>query len=184
MKRLVRCSWTLAVLALAATTAEGQSRATLIGFGANFAASDYSDADSAKTGYQLMAGYEFPFLTSATSLRLDGMLGWNARKTNYRESTQLASINARLAWWAPLKLGSAKPYLLAGAGYLYHKYHAGQSFNPPRSKTELVYGAGAGAEVPAGPVTAFVEARYDYGADLTRIYPVIVGLRFRTGAAQ
>jgi opacity protein-like surface antigen len=181
MRRLIYCCWTLTLLALSSTTGHAQARAVLIGFGASFPASDYEDVDSAKTGYQVMAGLEAPFLTNITSLRFDGMLGWNARKTDFRESTQLASLNMRLEVWLPLKIASAKPYVLGGVGYLYHKYQAGQSINDSRSQTELIYGGGAGVEIPIGPLATFLEGRYDYGADLTRIYPIIVGVRFKSG---
>jgi opacity protein-like surface antigen len=167
-------------LVLATSSVGAQAKTTtLLGIGANFAASDYGDADSAKTGYQLMAGYERSFMKSL-SIRVDGSVSWQARKTIYRESTYLAGANARLVYWTP-KVSALQPYLLGGFGLLYNKYTPGQSINHPHSEAEMVYGVGAGSEFAVGPATAFLEARYDYGADLTRIYPLVLGVRFSQG---
>jgi len=182
MKRVARNSWLLAAFAVLSASAQAQSKITpFIGVGANFAAGDYTDVDSAKTGYQMMAGLDMPFMMKNLSLRFDGNLGWNGRETNFRESTYLAGVFARLVWWGP-KLSVVSPYILGGIGLNYHKYNFGQSNNAPRSETEAMYGAGVGGAFNVGPATAFVEGRYDYGADLTRIYPLIVGVRFKPGS--
>ena len=185
MKRVARYSWLLAAFALTSVSANAQSKITpFLGFGANFAASDYTDVDSAKTGYQMMAGLEMPLLGMKNlAFRVDGDLGWNGRDTNFRESTYLAGAFARLVWWGP-KISMLSPYILGGVGLNYHKYNAGQSNNAPRSHTETMYGAGVGASFMVGPANAFVEGRYDYGADITRIYPLIVGVRFTPGKTK
>jgi opacity protein-like surface antigen len=183
MKRLVSCCSVLAVLVLVSSTAKAQRSITgMVGLGADIATSDYKDADSAKTGYQLMAGLECPLIGSHASLRVDGMVGWNARVTEFRESTYLANGNLHLVLWVPLNMPSFRPYLIGGAGLMYNKYNPGQTVHHAHSKTETVYGGGAGAEIGIAGVKAFVEGRYDYGADLTRIIPVIVGLRFNSGS--
>jgi len=153
----------------------------ILGFGPVVPTTDYKDVANAKLGYQILGGLEYPFLSKSTSLRLDGTVGWNGRETTVRESNYLASVNARLVWWLPVKLGSISPYALGGIGYLYNKYIAGQTVRPGSSHSEALMSAGLGAEIPIGPVTSFIEARYDYGADVTRVYPVIFGLRFKPG---
>jgi hypothetical protein len=153
----------------------------LVGFGAVVPTTDYKDVANAKLGYQILGGLEYPFLAKSTSIRFDGTLGWNGRETDTRESNYLASINARLVWWIPAKLGSVSPYALAGVGYLYNKYLSGQSVRPGTSHSEGLFSAGIGAEIPVGPVTTFAEGRYDYGADVTRVYPFVVGIRFKPG---
>ena len=182
MKRVARNSWLLAAFAVLSASAQAQSKITpFVGVGANFAASDYTDVDSAKTGYQMMAGFDCPFLMKNLSLRFDGNLGWNGRETHFRESTYLAGAFVRLEYWLP-KMSILTPYVLGGVGLNYHKYNYGQSNNAPRSTTETMVSGGVGTTFMVGPAMAFVEGRYDYGADLTRIYPLIVGVRFTPGS--
>lgn len=184
MKRLVCCCSALAVLALTSTSAAAQSKLTgLVGFGTNIATTDYKNADSAKTGYQIMAGLEHPFFVNSLALRVDGSLGWNARSTIYRESTYLAGINLHLVWSAP-KLSVLQPYVLGGGGYIYNKYNPGQTGHIGHSDGETALSVGVGTNFTVGPAAAFLEGRYDRGQNLTRIYPIILGVRFSSSSAK
>jgi hypothetical protein len=184
MKRLVCCCSALALVALHSASVAAQSKLTgLIGFGTNIATTDYKDADSAKTGYQIMAGLEHPFFVNSLAFRVDGNVGWNARNTIFRESTYLAGINLHLVWSTP-QLAVLHPYLIGGVGYLYNKYNPGQTGHIGHSSAESVLSGGVGTTFTVGPAAAFVEGRYDRGQDLTRIYPIILGVRFSSSSSK
>jgi outer membrane protein with beta-barrel domain len=177
MKRLVCCS-VVALLAFAPASARAQ-RTYLVGVGTTLTTGDYADVDSVKSGTSIMAGVERPMFSSSTSLRIDGMLSKQRRLTAWHETQYLAGVNANVVLWVPMSMASLRPYLLGGLGYLYNKYNPGQKIAHPTSKSEIVFGGGAGAEVSVGPFTTFVEGRYTTGSDVKSIIPLFVGLRMK-----
>jgi hypothetical protein len=69
-----------------------------------------------------------------------------------------------------------KPYVIAGGGYLNHKFSPGNSGLPAADEWKPVFGGGVGVSVSLMVIGVFVEARY-LRRDDTGFIPVMAGIR-------
>jgi hypothetical protein len=180
MQRLLSGLAVAALVAVVGSKAGAQSRVSgLFAAGAAATADELSSRDSTKTGWQIMAGGERALVGETLALRLDGTFGFSKRESLFRESALLFGANARLVWYAPLKLGPLSPYLMAGAGVLSYRYQPGQSGRDADAAftNKFMASGGAGANLRVGSSVLFVEGRYETGDNWTLI-PVQLGVRF------
>ena len=183
MKRLVCC----AVFALVASVAPVASAQPtfLVGVGAITSTGDFADIDSVKSGTIVMGGVELPnFLMNSISLRIDGSLAQLNRETDFNESQNLAALYGRLSYWLPLNMSAVRPYLTGGLGYMYSKYNPGQKIRRPFSESGLVLSGGVGTEVNIGPVSTFLEGRFETGSEVKSVMPVLIGVRLKPGSGS
>jgi hypothetical protein len=181
MKRLVCCS-VLSLFALVAPAALAQPT-YIVGVGAAKATGDFADIDSVKSGTAIMAGIERPgFLTNGVSLRIDGLLSDLSRETDFNESQYVAALYARLAYFLPLNMTNVRPYLLGGLGYMYTKYNPGSKIRQAFSESGVVLSGGVGSEVNVGPVSTFLEGRFETGSEVKSLMTVFIGVRLKTGS--
>jgi hypothetical protein len=145
----------------------------------SIASGDFESVDSAKTGYQILAGAELGLGDSPLALRFDATFGRHAKEGEYDEARFLFGANARLAYFINVS-STIRPYLMGGVGLMAHKhsYARNNTVRPAVTRGQFTYGGGAGLDITIGMATLFVEGRAEMGSRDISVMPVVVGLKF------
>jgi hypothetical protein len=174
MKRFVP-GLTLALLLAGgtATPATGQI-GFVLGGGATIPMGDFGDF--AATGWMALAGAKLGLPLLPIQFRVEGLYGQNAHDGPTTDKTNLYGGMANVIFQIGPPLVPVKPYVIAGGGYLNHKFSPGNSGLPAADEWKPVFGGGVGVSVSLMVIGVFVEARY-LRRDDTGFIPVMAGIR-------
>ncbi|HEU5219656.1 MAG TPA: hypothetical protein VFU23_13435 [Gemmatimonadales bacterium] len=160
----------LALLALSSPAA-GQGPYIFFGGGATFPIGDYGDY--AKTGWIATGGVGVDVGKGGTWLEAEGFFGSNKHSDVEGDKTNLVIGLAAIGHTFGAAGKKVRPYVVAGAGFLQHKYVPNTGTGD--TETKFAYSGGTGLSFKMGARASFwVEGRFLGGTD-TRIVPITAG---------
>jgi opacity protein-like surface antigen len=130
----------------------------------------------AKSGWMALGGAQLGIPLFPLKFRAEGLFGRNTHEGASGDKTTLYGGMANAIFQIGPPLVPVKPYVIAGVGYLNHRYSPGAAGAQSDSEWKPVFGGGAGVGLNLLVIGVFVEARY-LRRDDTGFIPVIVGVR-------
>jgi opacity protein-like surface antigen len=119
-----------------------------LGGGLTIPTGEFKD-DQAKSGWIATGGVGFDIGTRGLWAELQGYFGKNSYKGTGGDNLQTLQGMAALGYsFTPGK--SVSPWVMAGAGFLNHKYKPGTTGTPGDSETKFAWQTGAGLTFKAG----------------------------------
>jgi hypothetical protein len=184
MKPFFRAVPVLLCLAFGASVPALAQKTYAIAFGGGAAIPVAKFGDTQKDGYNALASLAIGVADLPLGLRLDGIYNnlkgatqTNSTGSQVNPDVRVAGVLANLVFAFPAT--SAKPYIIAGAGYYMTKT---DTTNAKTQKT-VGFNGGAGATFGFGPFAAFIESRYhsvSRGAakGVIQFVPITIGVMF------
>lgn len=139
---------TAATVAGLLAAAPASAQYLFLGGGATIPTGEFKD-DNAKTGWIATGGVGFDIGTRGLWAELQGYFGNNSYEGTGGDKLQTLQGMAALGYsFTPEK--SVTPWVMAGAGFLNHKYKPGSTGSPESSETKFAWEGGAGLTFTAG----------------------------------
>jgi opacity protein-like surface antigen len=148
-------------------TAQGQS--VYVMGGASFPTSDFGDAFD--TGWMVAGGITLPLGPGGFWFGVEGSYGQNGTAVDGIDVNPTGAM-AILGFDLPVPV--LDPYVFGGAGLLSTKANVGDLSN---TETEFGYQLGAGLSLGSGPISPFIELRYESSTDI-EFFAAMAGLSF------
>jgi opacity protein-like surface antigen len=175
--------WTTAMMvgAVAVLVAASPARAqyVFLGGGLTIPTGEFKD-DEAKTGWIATAGVGFDIGSKGLWGELQGYFGNNNYEGTGGDKLQNIQGMAALGYsFMPDK--SVTPWIMAGAGFLNHKYKPGSTGFTSASETKFAWEAGAGLGFKAGEkANVWLGGQYT-GSSYVHMISVLAGVTIKVG---
>jgi opacity protein-like surface antigen len=166
-------------VAVLVTASASQAQYVFLGGGVTIPTGEFKD-DDAKTGWIATAGVGFDIGDKGLWAELQGYFGNNNYEGTGGDKLQSIQGMAALGYsFMPTK--SMTPWVMAGAGFLNHKYKPGTTGFTGASETKFAWEAGAGLAFKAGEKAhVWVGGQYT-GSSYVHMISALVGVSINVG---
>ena len=147
-----------------------QAQSVFVMAGAASPTSDFGDAFD--TGWMVAGGITIPMGPGGFRIGVEGSYGQNGTDVDGVDANPIGAM-AILEFDLPVP-GGLSPYVFAGAGLLATQISIGDL---SETSSEFGYELGGGFNLGKGPISPFVELRYESSTDID-FFAVMAGLSF------